>query len=181
MFIRSSFTVNKRLLLFAAFVLSCVSGAGQNIRGHYVSKADSDGTIYHLLPVTLFDNRSCGDLTFDLTYKECRDGRVTLNFTYFAVTPMPADSVRFCAGQGIMAGAVTKLYIEPDKKRWKHRYSLQTDAAAARAFFDEQATPRVVVGCEGQTLVYEVKKSAWRSYAPVGRRIFEMIRLNENR
>ena len=178
---RSLFTVNKRLLLFAAFVLSCVSGAGQNIRGHYVSKADGDGTIYHLLPVALFDNRSCGDLTFDLTYKERHDGCVTLNFTYFAATPMPADSVRFGAGLGVLAGAVTKLYIEPEKKMWKHRYSLQTEADRVRAFFDEQSLPQAVVCSEGRMLVYDAKKSAWRSYAPIGRRIFEMIRLNEGR
>lgn len=171
--------MNKFRFFLAAFVLTCTSVAGQNIRGHYVSKADIDGVIYHTLPVTLFECRGEGDLTFDLTYKEGQDGRVTLNFTYLAAAPVPADSVRFVAGPAVLAGPVEKFYIEPEKKLWKHRYSLQTDAASVRAFFDEQTSPQVVVNSEARTLVYDVKKSAWRSYAPVGRRIFEMIRLNE--
>ena len=31
----------------------------------------------------------------------------------------------------------------------------------------------------GRETTYEVKRSAWRSYAPVAYRIFEMIRVNE--
>lgn len=168
-------------MLLAVFVLACGSVAGQNIRGHYVSRADDDGTIYHLLPVTLFESRRNGDLTFDITYKEGPQGRAVLNFTYFAAAPLPADSVAFDAGRVVLAGPVERFYIEPDKKVWKHRYSLQTEAPLVRAFFDEEALPRVVVYSGGETCPYEVKKSAWRSYAPVGRRIFEMIRLNETR
>lgn len=173
--------MNKRFLLFAAFVLACTSVAGQNIRGHYVSKADADGTIYHTLPVTLFENRREGDLTFDLTYKEGQQGRVTLNFTYRASQPLQADSVRFVAGEAVLAGPVVKFYIEPEKKLWKHRYSLQTDVALVRVFFDEDTEPQVVVYSGDRPLVYGVKRSAWHSYAPVGRKIFEMIRLNEGR
>ncbi|MCM1151429.1 MAG: hypothetical protein NC322_05255 [Alistipes senegalensis] len=173
--------MSRGLILFAALVLACGSAAGQNIRGRYVSRADDDGTIYHLLPVTLFESRSEGDLTFDLTYKAGPQGRAVLNFTYFASAPTPADSVSFDAGRISLAGPAERFYIEPDKKSWKHRYSLQTDAELVRAFFDETAVPRVIVYSGGVPHPYEVKKSAWRSYAPVGRKIFEMIRLNEAR
>ena len=48
---RSSSTVTKRLLLAAAL---CIAGAStlpaQNIRNHYVSKAETDGVIYHTFP-----------------------------------------------------------------------------------------------------------------------------------
>ena len=30
------------------------AAAAQNIRSHYASKAEADGTIYHTLPCTLF-------------------------------------------------------------------------------------------------------------------------------
>lgn len=67
--------MTKRLLLAAAL---CIAGAStlpaQNIRNHYVSKAETDGVIYHTFPVTLFENREAGDLTFDITYKEHRGG-----------------------------------------------------------------------------------------------------------
>lgn len=173
--------MSKSLPFFVAFILACTSVAGQNIRDHYVSKADTDGVIYHTLPATLFENRREGDLTFDLTYKEGQQGRVTLNFTYRASRPVQADSVRFVAGDVVLAGPVAKFYIEPEKKLWKHRYSLQTDVALVRVFFDESVEPQAVVYSGGEALVYDAKRSAWRSYAPVGRKIFEMIRLNESR
>jgi len=95
---RSSSTVTKRLLLAAAL---CIAGAStlpaQNIRNHYVSKAETDGVIYHTFPVTLFENREAGDLTFDITYKEHRGGRATINFTCRMAQAVPADSVRFAA------------------------------------------------------------------------------------
>lgn len=74
--------MTKRLLL----TTFCIAGAAlavsaQNIRSHYVSKAEADGVIYHTFPVTLFESRETGDLTFDITYKEHRGGRATINFT----------------------------------------------------------------------------------------------------
>lgn len=173
--------MSKHLLLAIAFVLACGVAAGQNIRGHYVSKANDDGTIYHLLPVTLFESRTLGDLTFDLTYKEHQDGRAVLNFTYMAPAPLPADSVRFVSGPTTLGGTVEKFYIEADKKLWKHRYSLKADAALLRAFFDEEFTPQVTLYSEGTPYPYQAKRSAWRSYAPIGRKILEMIRVNESR
>ena len=118
---RSSSTVTKRLLLAAAL---CIAGAStlpaQNIRNHYVSKAETDGVIYHTFPVTLFENREAGDLTFDITYKEHRGGRATINFTCRMAQAVPADSVRFAADAAVMSGPVDKLYLEPEKKQWKH-------------------------------------------------------------
>lgn len=101
---RSSSTVTKRLLLAAAL---CIAGAStllaQNIRNHYVSKAETDGVIYHTFPVTLFENREAGDLTFDITYKEHRGGRATINFTCRMAQAVPADSVRFAADAAVMS------------------------------------------------------------------------------
>lgn len=99
--------MTKRLLLAAAL---CIAGAStlpaQNIRNHYVSKAETDGVIYHTFPVTLFENREAGDLTFDITYKEHRGGRATINFTCRMAQAVPADSVRFAADAAVMSGPV---------------------------------------------------------------------------
>ena len=177
---RSSSTVTKRLLLAAAL---CIAGAStlpaQNIRNHYVSKAETDGVIYHTFPVTLFENREAGDLTFDITYKEHRGGRATINFTGRMAQAVPADSVRFAADAAVMSGPVDKLYLEPEKKQWKHRYTFDADGSKLCGFFDERALPEVTVYVGGKPYVYRAKRSAWRSYAPIGYRIFDMIRVNE--
>lgn len=172
--------MTKRLLLAAAL---CIAGAStlpaQNIRNHYVSKAETDGVIYHTFPVTLFENREAGDLTFDITYKEHRGGRATINFTCHMAQAVPADSVRFATDAAVMSGPVDKLYLEPEKKQWKHRYTFDADGSKLCGFFDERALPEVTVYVGGEPYVYRAKRSAWRSYAPIGYRIFDMIRVNE--
>lgn len=155
--------------------------SAQNIRSHYVSKAEADGVIYHTFPVTLFENRETGDLTFDITYKENRGGCATINFTCRMPDAVPADSVRFAAGAVTMSGPVEKLYLEPGKKDWKHRYTFDADGSKLCGFFDERALPEVTVYVGGRASVYSVKRSAWRSYAPIGYKIFEMVYVNEKR
>lgn len=171
--------MTKRLLLAALCCAGAATLAAQNIRSHYVSKAEADGVIYHTFPVTLFGNAEAGDLTFDITYKENRGGRATLNFTCRLPQAVPADSVRFASGTVTLAGPVEKLYLEPEKKGWKHRYTFETDGSKLCGFFDEQAVPAVTLYVGGTPYVYRVKRSAWRSYAPIGYKIFEMIRINE--
>lgn len=153
--------------------------SGQEIRSHYVSKAEADGTIYHTLPVTLFENPDADDLTFDITYKEHRGGRATLNFTCRMARPETVDSVRFVSGGVTLSGPVGKLYLEPEKRGWKHRYTFDLDASRLCGFFDERQLPEVVLYIDGRPWLYRAKRSAWRSYAPIGYRIFEMIRINE--
>lgn len=153
--------------------------AAQEIRSHYVSKAEADGVIYHTLPVTLFEHPEAGDLTFDITYKEHRGGHATLNFTCRMPRPETVDSVCFVSGGAILSGPVGKLYLEPEKRGWKHRYTFDLDASRLCAFFDETQLPEVTLYIDGQPWIYRAKRSAWRSYAPIGYRIFEMIRVNE--
>ena len=56
--------------------------------------------IYHTFPVTLFEHPEAGDLTFDITYKEHRAGRATLNFTCRMAQADEVDSVRFRLRRG---------------------------------------------------------------------------------
>lgn len=156
-----------------------LTASGQEIRSHYVSKAEADGTIYHTLPVTLFENSEAGDLTFDITYKEHRAGRATLNFTCRMATSAAVDSVRFVSGCVTLSGPVGRLYVEPEKRGWKHRYTFDLDASRLCGFFDERQLPEVTLYIDGRPWCYRAKRSAWRNYAPIGYRIFEMIRINE--
>lgn len=169
-----------RLLMAGLLTVGSLSMAsGQEIRSHYVSKAETDGTIYHTFPVTLFEHPEAGDLTFDITYKEHRGGRATLNFTCHSSSPDGVDSVRFVSGSTVLSGPVEKLYLEPERRGWKHRYTFDLDASLLCGFFDERQQAEAMLYIGGIPRVYRVKRSAWRSYAPIGYRIFEMIRVNE--
>ena len=89
---------------------------------------------------------------------------------------------RFGAFRGGCGGDVRpggQLYLEPEKKQWKHRYTFDADGSKLCGFFDERALPEVTVYVGEEPYVYRAKRSAWRSYAPIGYRIFDMIRVNE--
>lgn len=150
---------------------------GQNIKGHYVAKSLSDGTLYHTLPVSLFESKEFGDITFDLTYKQGTQV-VTMNFTYILDQPAPADSIRFASENTVIAGKVEKIYIEPDKKLWKHRYTCSVDVNKFEPFFSDQL-PAATIYSKGSTFNYKVKKATWKTYAPIGFKIFKMIKFNE--
>lgn len=157
------------------------SAIGQNIKGHYVSKTDDSGTVYHTLPCTFFEAPQVGELTFDITYRSNSDGMAVINFTFEMGVMFAIDSVCFTSGRTQMRGAAKKIYISPLKKEWKHRYSFTTEVKSLYSFFDVSATPQVVLYGQGKSCVYKAKPSAWKSAAPVQSKIFEMIRVNEQR
>lgn len=170
--------MTKPLLLALLLSVSCTLSA-QNIRNRYVQRVQEDGTIYHTFPCTLFENADAGDLTFDITYKAQQDGMATLNFTCTLDDSPKADSVVFDAGHTQLRGAVERIYIEPERRLWKHRYLLRVPVESFRTFFDDEALPQVTLHVGERRVVYRAKRSAWHSYAPVGYKIFETIRVNE--
>lgn len=170
-----------RVLLAGCLLLCATAAAAQKIRDRYVMRIEEDGTIYHTLPQTLFTHRDYGDLTFDITYKTRQpERRATVNFTCHLPDAAPVDSARFTAGEVTFGGTVGKLFVEPDRRTWTHRYTLSTPVDPLFVFFDEAAQPtRVTLYRGGEATVYEVKRPAWRSFAPAGHRIFETIRYND--
>ncbi|MEG2064215.1 MAG: hypothetical protein RSB23_02230 [Alistipes sp.] len=138
----------------------------------------ADGILYHTMPMTLFENSTFGALIFDLTYMQNSDV-VTMNFSYWTQQPVSADSVKFISSTSVISGAVKKLYIEPDKKRWKHRYTLSETMGKFSSFFSNKVASEAIIYSKGVPYRYQVKKSDWNKYAPIGYKIFEMIQFNE--
>lgn len=171
--------VNRLLLAIVMCITVVGSAIGQNIKGHFVSKTEDEGTIYHTFPCTLFEAAQIGGLTFDITYKSHSDGKAIINFTCQMDDTNAVDSVHFVSGQTQMKGAVKKIHISPQKKRWTHRYSFITDVEPLYTFFNVSTTPQVVVYGQGNAYTYKVKPAAWRAKAPVMHKIFEMVRINE--
>lgn len=172
--------MNRLALTVAACLAITGQVAGQSIKGHYVAKTEADGTIYHTFPSALFENKVSGDLVFDITYKSNSEKRATINFTYTMKTVNPVDSVRFVCGATRIDGSAAKIYISPEKKSWKHRYTFSADLKSLSLFFVKAAdSPSVTLYIGGKVVVFNVKPSAWNSYAPIGNKILEMIRMNE--
>lgn len=170
--------MTKRLLLALLAAAIALPAAAQEVGGHYVSRVEADGTIYHTLPRTLFDHAEAGDLTFDLTYKTGSDGLATLNITSHSAAEAPVDSLRLTGEELALTLPAERIYTEPEARRWRHRSTCRVPLAAIETFFGQQH-PEVIVYTAGRAIPYSAKRSAWRSYAPAGRRIVKMIRSNE--
>lgn len=163
-------------LIFCVF---CLSLYGQNIQKYYVLKTQERGDLYHLLPVSLFEDTNGEELSYDLTYTSW-DGMIVMNFTYTKSEPLLIDSIRYVSGRNEIVGRVDKLYVEPTSKKWIHRYSLKSRADVFFRIYNANVTPRMVLYFRGKDYEYHVKRANWRKYVPIGQRLFKMMSLQNN-
>ena len=169
----------KKLLLLLMASLPLVATA-QKIKNHYVVREEADASILYMMPVTLFEADGYGELTYDITW---RDGvgedslPATLNFTYYAPDPLEADSLEIRGREVSLAAPCRKLYIDPENRRWKHRYTLSFPVEELFVLYQE-SSPEVVLHTPKGEVRFEVKRRAWGEYQPIGQRIVETIRLN---
>ena len=165
------------LLLTAAFATFGLSLSGQNIKNYYVSRQQENGTIYHIFPLTLFSEKQSGDLTMDITHLDHSD-TTTVNFTYYHKTAAPADSLTLVAGDWKKSYPIGKIYIEPDKKNWVHRYSLLLPQRDLETFFGPDQSPQIILPLPSGRTIYSVNRSDWNKHAPAVRSIFAVIAIN---
>lgn len=174
----------KQLTITILLAVSGLCCSAQNISRHYVSRGDIEGVIYHTMPVKLFNNAVNGELTYDITYKSYIKDTVamaTLNFTYYAKQPSPARKVAIKSQRLDIEGQPSQLYIEPERNIWRHRYSLLLPIEQLYPLYNAENYPQFIIECDNEQIIYEVRGSAWRNYAPIGYKIFELIRLNDSK
>lgn len=158
------------------FLIFCLSLYGQNIKKHYVLKAQKEGNLYHFLPVSLFEDAHGEKLLYDLTYTSWNDS-IMMNFTFIQKEPLLIDSISYVSGNIHIEGKVNKLYIEPTIKKWTHRYSFMGKADNFFQLYNSSTTPEILIYSNGIAHHYHVSKSKWRKYTPIGKKIFKMIHL----
>lgn len=164
------------LIVSLFFCIFCLSLYGQNIKKHYVLKIQEKGNLYHFLPVSLFEDTDGEKLSYDLTYTTWNDS-IVMNFSYIKTEPLLIDSIEYIAGNISLEGSVEKLYVEPTAKKWMHRYSLRGKADDFFQLYNSGTTPEILIYSKGITHPYPANKANWRKYAPIGQKIFKMIRL----
>lgn len=159
-------------MCFVAFSFFSVSA--QNIRDHYVTNVQSDGTLYFIFPMALFEQAGNGELIMDITYKTKKDS-ATVNFTYRQKALVEADSVSFNGPAGSLNGVPLKLYVEATKiPEWEHRYSLKLPFARLSALFTAEAPFRVQIYSKGKVLTYNPKRAGWTKQAKIVHTILSM-------
>lgn len=164
-----------RVLILLIWVGSTYTAEAQKPKDFYVSYPQPDGTLFHLFPISFFQHKTDGDLTFDITY-QCGKDSAVINFTYYASQPQPLDSMRFVSGKSLLSGKATKIFIEAENtKKWAHRYSVTVPIRSLFPFFDPEEKPSANLCMNSITKGYELKKAEWSKKAPVFRTIMRMI------
>ena len=149
----------------------------QKPKDFYVSYPQAGGMLFHVFPVTFFQHKTDGDLTFDITYRCGKDSAV-INFTYYAPQPQTLDSVRFVAGNVLLSGKAEKLFVEAENtKTWTHRYSFKVPIKFLFPFFNPEEKPYANLYIDSTIKDYELKKSEWNKKAPMFRIIMKTIRM----
>ncbi len=168
----------KRITLIIALLTLSLSTYGQSVKGHYVSKTIDGGTLYHLLPKTLFHSES-NELSYDLTYSSASDS-ITMSITFVSPEITKLDAMKVESQKMNVKDGLTRLYIEPKGKEWIHRYSMSTKAEPFFNLYTPKTTPQITLYNGDDEYIYTVKESAWKKYAPIGSRIFEMLKLDRD-
>lgn len=167
-----------RQLTFIIPLLLCTTVVAQKIGGYFVSKSDESGTVYFLESQKIFAASTGDQLEYDLTTRDDSDS-ISMNFTYRTDSATPIDSIRIESPSVTFGGKVNKLFIEPERKVWAHRYiytGLRSDIISL--YKDSDSTPSITLYSGDDILRYDAIQSKWRRYTPIGSRIFEMIDVN---
>ncbi|MFR9651800.1 MAG: hypothetical protein SNG35_07245 [Rikenellaceae bacterium] len=165
-------------LLFIFLTLS-LTLFGQSVKNYYVSKIVDNGTLYHLYPQELFQSSDGDDLAYDITYNSVNDS-IALNITVVNDSVLKLKSIAIESENIKLKGELERLFVEPKGKQWLHRYSLNTQAEPLFSLYNLESNPQITLYTSDNEYIYSVKHSAWKKYAPIGNRIFEMIKIQRN-
>ncbi|MEG1544754.1 MAG: hypothetical protein RR382_09565 [Tannerellaceae bacterium] len=166
--------MNKLIILFCFVSFSVF---GQNVSKYYVANHQSDGILYFIYPLSLFEERGNGDLTIDITYKTKSDS-ATVNFTYCQKGMTVADSVSFNGTSGlVISGIPQNLYLEAKKlPNWEHRYSLTVPFKQLSSLFASKSSFNICIYSQGKQLIYSPKRG-WEKHANIIHTILDMAQL----
>ncbi len=161
------------LLMLIAFVAS-----GQKLSKYYTTSELENGRIYFVKPFDDFESRKGRDaFIYDLTYLEGSD-TLTMNYTYFAGEAFEADSIGIQFDKRVRFFPTERLFIEREKRDWKHRYTTELPLEFMIDFYDSKNSPFFQVKNGTESLVYDIKNNKWEKFAGIMQQIFKVIELN---
>jgi len=165
------------LFLFMAFAWISELNA-QKISKYYSVSFQKNGSLYFIEPEYGFENRSenC-ELIFDMTYLSSQDS-LLLNFSFISPEIVEIDSISFVTAQNTISSESQKLFIEDEKKAWKHRYSSQFLFDEVQLLFQSEKSPTLAVHSNGDMITLTMKQNKWKKERDIVSKILKMIQVN---
>lgn len=172
--------VNLSLSMLFIFVFSFDIRA-QKISKYYISSLQQRGTLYFIHSHLAFKaKRNRATFTYDITYLSSSDSAL-VNFSYYEPINQnisAIDSVQFIYSDHIITSNAKKIFIEPKKKYWQYRYSLNFLFKDLNKLYFQDNPPRVILYRQKKSVELNVSKQIWQRQASIIQRIFALIESN---
>ncbi|MCF8229636.1 MAG: hypothetical protein K9G58_01000 [Bacteroidales bacterium] len=165
-----------------AILLFCTIAFGlqaQKLSKYYKTSKLENNMIYFIKPFDGFQGvKGNEEFIYDLTYQLGEDS-LTMNYTYYSPLAMVADSLVFNFSNKSHSYKTHRLFIEKDKKDWRHRYTAQVPLEVIKEFYAVENAPVILVLGGDEKMSYDISKHKWRKFSDIMRQILNMISLNE--
>ncbi|MFA8449279.1 MAG: hypothetical protein ACEPOW_01125 [Bacteroidales bacterium] len=171
------------LLYLLIFVFIGVQAKGQHLKKYYTSLLQEKGTLYFIDPILTFHGKQKDAyLNLDITYLSSKDS-LTVNFTYKDDSIRKLKQISF-SGEGengnkiFLKSNCSMIYIDAEKKIWKHRYTSDFKFTDFVRLFDTSKYLEVTVYYDTGKSNLRIKKKDWKKYRVIIQKIFKVIALN---
>lgn len=153
----------------------------QKISRYYKSTIQGNSILYFVMPNMEFENSLNGSkLNYDITYLTIND-TATVNFSYIDKSVAIIDSIVFVQNNKRFSSSSKKLFIEPQKTKWYHRYSSRFSFNDLIFLFAQENRPQIMIYTKSVTEELNIKPSDWKRNAAIVTRILSMIKLNREK
>lgn len=167
------------LLLLVLMNTLCSNSFAQNISKYYRVSMQENGRLFFVEPEQKFKNKNTHcKLSYDLTYLTSKD-TVLLNFTYTDNTIRLIDSIRFVYGENRISSITKKLFIENDKKLWKHRYSAKFSFDEIYLIYHQEKSPKILLYFGNKSTQLGIKNRKWKKKSKILSKIMTLIKVNK--
>ena len=164
------------LVLFVPFL-----GHAQNISSYYKSSKQLNSTLYFVMPKMVFENSLNGNtLTYDITYSTVNDS-ATVNFSYLNNSARQIDSIAFFQNSREFHSKTKKLFIEPRKSKWNHRYSSRFLFTDLTLLFNQENSPKLFIYTGSGVDELFIKQRSWTKNSSIVSKILTMISLSKEK
>ena len=165
-------------LISFLLLLSSVCSA-QNISKYYKSSKQENGVLYFVMPKMEFDNKSNGsNLNYDITYLTTLDS-ATVNISFTDDSVNSIDRISFVQNGKEFSSNPKKIYIEPHKSKWVHRYTSRFLFNDLHFLFAQEISPKMILHTSAGAKELTVNQSSWRKNSVIVSRVFSMIKLSK--
>jgi len=176
--LKRTYLVRPFFIFFLLIITAGVTNA-QKLSKYYTSAMQESGVLYFIEPKQEFkNNKENCKFTYDLTYLSTKD-TVLLNFTYLDNTIRVIDSISIIYGDKHISSIAEKIFIETDKKFWKHRYSSNFLFKDIFLLFQQEKSPIVVIYYQDKHTQLKIKKSKWTKQSAIISKILMLINANK--